>query len=131
MLTGKVRADVYINVQLDGRKVSVLLDSGCETSVINNRFVQPGSLQPTTLELFTANGEKLPIMGEVNVDMLIGQSKLRHKMVASSAIAEVILGIDFLKEFKCRWDFEHGVININGQWIKLHSRGTRGAVRRI
>jgi hypothetical protein len=101
VLTGKVRADVCIIVELDGRQVSVLLDSGCEPSVINSRFVQPRAVQPMTLELFTASSEKLSIMGEVNVDMLIGKSKLRHKMVASSAIAEVILEIDLLKEFKC------------------------------
>jgi hypothetical protein len=49
----------------------------------------------------------------------------------SEALDEVILGIDWLTQNRCRWDFGRGAIEVNGKWLRLYHRTARKAVRRI
>ena len=131
MTKGDLRADVYLDVTVYGRRLSVLLDSGCETSVIGASLLPGIRLETSTQELYAANGTRIPIVGETDLEFSVGDVKIQTRIVVSSAISEMILGIDFLTQNRCRWDFGRGLIELGGKWVHLRGRPGRTTVRRI
>ena len=47
---------VYLEVQLHGRGVTALLDTGCEHSIIGRKLIPNAPLEPTEKNLYAANG---------------------------------------------------------------------------
>jgi len=125
------RADVYLDVTVCGRRLSVLLDSGCETSVIGESLLPGIRLESSTQELYAANGTRIPIVGETDLEIRVGDVKIPTRIVVSRAISEMILGIDFLTQNRCRWDFGRSLIELGGKWVRLRGRPGRKTVRRI
>jgi hypothetical protein len=111
--------------------MSTLLDSGCENSVIARRLIPEAVLSHTSRRLFAANGTQIPLLGQTTIKFRVGNSEMSAEVVVTDAVDELILGIDWMSENKCRWDFGKSVIGFNGKSIQLHSRPAAGAVRRI
>jgi len=123
--------EVYLDAVVYGRRVSILLDTGCETSVIGENLLPKLHLDETEHRLYAANGTSIPILGETTIEFEVQNETMTTTIVVSPALSEMILGIDFLTANRCRWDFGHGLIELGGRWIRLQSRTPRGAVRRI
>jgi len=64
---------VYVSMQLSGRKVNALLDTGCESSVVERCLIPDAELKPTTQKLYAVNAIEIPLLGETTVDIVIGQ----------------------------------------------------------
>jgi predicted aspartyl protease len=123
--------NVYLDVVIYGRRVLALLDTGCETSVIGENLVPKLTLNETDHRLYAANGTSIPLSGEATVIFRVDNIELSTKIVVSTAIDEMILGIDFLTANKCRWDFGHSYVELGGHWIRLQGRPKQGRIRRI
>ena len=68
--------DVYVPIQLYNRKMSALLDTGCDTSIIGARLLPPGThIEPTLQTLTAANGTPIPVEGIVKAQVKIGGHK--------------------------------------------------------
>jgi hypothetical protein len=52
-------------------------------------------------------------------------------VVVSEAVDELILGVPFLRQHACQWDFETSRLSIDGRAARLQSRPSRNQVRRI
>ena len=113
---------MYLDVTVCGRRLSVLLDSGCETSVIGESLLPGIRLESSTQELYAANGTRIPIVGETDLEIRVGDVKIPTRIVVSRAISEMILGIDFLTQNRCRWDFGRSLIELGGKWVRLRGR---------
>ena len=122
---------MYLGVTVCGRRLWVLVDSGCETSVIGESLLPGIRLETSTQELYAANGTRISIIGEMALEISIGDVKITTRIVVSRAISEMILGIDFLAQNGCRWDFGRSVIELGGKWFRLRGRPGRATVRRI
>jgi len=113
--------DVYIPIQLYNRKMSALLDMGCDTSIIGGRLLPPEThIEPTLHTLTAANGTPIPVQGVVKVNFKIGEQK--HSVHAVVTKALMILGIDFLINADVDWRFSQGKIKLGDEWIQLHKR---------
>jgi len=124
----KGKADVYLPVNLFGRKALVLLDTGCDTSVIGR------NLLPTDVEirtLFAANKMEITLLNEVHTVFSVAGQEYSADVVVTEAIKKLILGIDWLASKACRWDFEHARLGLGDRWVCLQSRPRRSQVRRI
>ena len=77
--------------------MSVLLDTGCNTSIIGARLLPPGThIEPTLQTLNAANGTPIPAQRVVKVYFKIGEQKHSVQAVVTKAVHEMILGMDFL-----------------------------------
>jgi len=115
--------DVYVPIQLYNRKMSALLDTGCDTSIIGARLLPPGThIEPTLHTLTAANGTPIPVQGVVKVNFKIGEQKYSVQAVVTKAVHEMILGIDFLIDADVNWRFSQGKIKLGDEWIQLHKR---------
>ena len=126
----KCRA-VYIRAIIEGRKVYALLDSGCETTVMGRGIVPFLELQPTTRRLTAANGTEIPVLGEGIIDLQVGRSIEKRLVLVSHHVSEAILGIDFLKDRGCSWNFINDRVTVDGVLIQLYTRPGRLALRKI
>ena len=88
------------------------------------------NLEPTKQKLFTANGISIPLLGQTKLEFYIN-SMDKSAVVATDAIEEMILGIDWLQQNHCSWNFGSGSIKMGRRWIKLHSQPRISNVRRI
>jgi len=122
--------DAYVPIQLYNRKMSALLDTGCDTSIIGARLLPPGThIEPTLQTLTATNGTPIPVEGIVKVQFKIGGQKQFVQAVVTKAVHEMILGIDFLIDADVDWRFSQGKIKLGDKWIQLHNRQKKDCVQ--
>jgi len=110
--------DVYVPIQLYNRKMSALLDTRCDTSIIGARLLPPGThIEPTLQTLTVANGTPIPVEGIVKAQIKIGGHKQFVQALVTKAVHEVILGIDFLIDADVDWRFSQGRIRLGYKWV--------------
>ena len=125
------RSEAYLEIRLRTRKMCALLDTGCDHSVIGHSIIPNAILQPTNERLYTADGTELPLLGEIRLSFRVQETWTSALVVVSDAINDLILGIDWLKENKCVWDFGNGTFEVKGTSGTLHDKQSRKSVRRL
>ena len=122
---------VYLDVTCKRQRWRCLLDSGCETSIIPARLMKGAKLRPVMDRLFAVNGTSIPVLGESNVKLKLGDLVLESSVLVSEDVPQPILGIDWLRQHKCVWDFGEGKIMINGRVVGPLSEGDGWSGRRV
>ena len=131
VVTGGSKLAVYVKVRVNGRAVSCLLDSGCEQSIVNSRLVSNLPLEPTQQRLFAANKTELPVKGRIRLRVTVHGLSTALDALVTDAVEDVILGIDWLTSNSVQWNFESGIISLQGKSISLKSRQAQNLVRRM
>jgi len=54
--------ETYIEIDVNGVKIPVLLDTGCDRVLVPRRVVPDADLSPTTVELYEANGSRIDVL---------------------------------------------------------------------
>jgi len=81
---------VYLKAYLGKRAVDFLVDMGCERSVTLKRLTGDAILEPAECRLFAANGTVINVLGEVTINIRIGDLILPTCFVVSDNITEPI-----------------------------------------
>ena len=71
VMSGKGRAETYVYASVRDRKVSALLDSGCERSICPFRFCRNAKISPMKAELFAANATPISVVGVTRLPLEI------------------------------------------------------------
>ena len=121
VVTGKSsKKDVYLPINLFGKKTVALLDTGCDTSVIGNKLLPKNlQLQASRTNLLAANGTKIPLLGELKITFKVAGKEHCMLVVVTEVIHEFILGADFLTAEACQWDFGAGQLLLSDDWVRL------------
>ena len=119
--------EVYIRAVVNGKAMMALLDTGCELTIVGTRVLPEIQLEETNHKIFAANGTSIPLVGQTNLNMVVGRKSIQKSALVSEVVSECILGVDWLKENKCLWDFGKGRIRVNGIWIQLYRKD--GSIR--
>jgi len=121
----------YLEVTVAGRRSVCLLDSGCELSMLPRRYVQNADLNPTDIKMYAANGTNIPVMGSVRISFEVSGIPVSTTFLVSEAVDEPQLGLDWLIENQCIWNYGKGILCIGEASIQLHTRPRKAAVRRV
>ena len=102
-------------------KVEMMLDSGSSISLIQESTAAPFTMEhkitPSGLQLTSASGDNIPIVGCMTLPIYIGELQTTHPLVVvKSLIAPVILGLDFLQKHGMILDFMSSQVKINSQF---------------
>ncbi len=83
--------------------------------------------------LVAANGTAIPVLGVSTLSVQIGipPSDLNTEALVSDAIQGLILGVDWLRSYKCRWDLGNDCIQLKGDWYHLKTIPGARTVRKI
>ena len=90
---------VYLNLEINDKTVSCLVDTGCESSLIPGRLVDDlGRLDVHLPKVSAANGTTITIAGSRKFSIKLNGVKFGADMLVSFAIEEAMTGVDFLMQ---------------------------------
>ena len=123
------RREAYLEIQMNSRKMLALLDSGCEQSVIGRNLVKRVPLEPTNETLSTADGTDVPLIGETTIELSVCGFVTNCRVVVTDVITELILGIDWMQQNNCVWNFGTNSFSIDGHPGRLRCNRASRTVR--
>ena len=128
------KANVYVKLTLFGKDVPCLVDTGSETTIIPKTLLEQFrhiEVRPPTTQVWATNGTEIQIEGETRIPFCQDNCCLWTTGLISEDIEEVMLGIDWLEENDCLWDFRTGRLTIKGRPAVTLSRRSHIKCRRV
>ena len=114
---GLDNAEVYLQMELHGKSIPCLVDSGCEITLAPKSLMQSNrkaEIQPTTRHVLAANGSEINVSGEATLPLFLNGRRIDTFALISTDIEEVMLGADWLKQHECVWDFGRNQLSVDG-----------------
>jgi predicted aspartyl protease len=115
----------YLQMYINGRWVSALMDSGCELTILPAWLVRREQLQQTSQKALAANGSGIPLTGTAKVEATIGGDQFVIEGLVSDTVTEPMIGIEWLEANDAYWMFRRGAIRLRGQVYRLSDRQQR------
>lgn len=128
--TKKRQPEIRLHVSLNGKDVSMELDTGASVSLISRRqqkeLLPNIELQPADITLRTITGEKVAVVGKCCVEVCHnGQEKQDLDLYVVRADGPALFGREWLSEFHVNWQQIHmvnrveeelkDILNLNNQ----------------
>ena len=111
---------IYIRATINQRSRMCLIDTGSEVSIVPCCDVEGMELQASARILLAANGTEIRVLGEVTMPLKITRGfEISTRFLVSDQIFEPMLGMDWLREHRCRIGFGTGAIFIGRRRISL------------
>ena len=111
---------VYIRGSINGRQQMCLIDTGYEVSLIPSTVVEGLALQSCSRFLMAANGTSINVLGEVRLPIKIRDGfEVSTVFLVSDQITEPMLGMDWLREHRCRIGFGNGALFLGRRRVPL------------
>src|SRR5688572_22186792 len=111
---------VYIRGEINGRPQLCLIDTGSEVSLVPSSTVDGLDLRSCNRFLMAANGSDINVLGEVRVPIKISKGfYIQTSFLVSDQITEPMLGMDWLREHRCRLGFGMGSLFVRRRRISL------------
>lgn len=96
------------------------MDTGSEVSLLHFYAVEGFPLQPSTRTLLAANGTQIRLLGELDIPIKFWRGfTVPTKFLVSDQIFEPMLGMDWLRQHRCRLGFGSGALFIGRRRISL------------
>ena len=73
----------------------------------------------------------ISLLGQASVTIRIGRQSEVRTLLVSEDLSDLILGIDWLTDNSCVWDFSAGRVSVNGVWIQLYKQPSSHSLMRI
>ena len=121
----------YLPCRVFGKNKWCLLDTGSEVSVIPARCVPDDELTPTSQIVNAANGTNVSVAGEARLTIELNGLTVTTRALVAEHVDEILLGLTFLEESECIWNFKERSIEIQGSQFKLYAQKPTWKVRRI
>ena len=114
----------YLEVEINGVKQSVVLDTGCDRTVVPPRVAKGREVKPTRSRLFGVGGREVPLIGTVVMEVRMGDTARTVECLVSPAAEETFLGLDWLRASEAEWSFGQSSVTVGGcRYPLLTSRG--------
>jgi transposase InsO family protein len=112
----------YLRMKILDREVECLLDSGSTVTLLPADVVYGVEMRPSSRGFVAANGTDIGVLGKASVMGVINNLALRITGYVSENVSEVMLGADWLKKYKAIWDFNKGMVKLDGRRFTLRKR---------
>ena len=80
-----------------------MIDTGSNITILSKSFLEKlppdvaSSVRPTKTKMLSVTGEVTPFQGKTELELCIGNQKLKHTLLVADIENDGILGMDFLK----------------------------------
>lgn len=101
---------------IDSHPVETLIDPGAGVSVVEKSAIKNIEPVQEDVELTTANGTLLPLVGQARVSLTIGTLKLDKILLVASGLPRktFVLGNDILLPFNCSLKYKTQTLSLDG-----------------
>ena len=110
---------VYLRVILAGKMHRALVDTGSVSSSIPDGIIPLETLRKTDSVLKAANGVEIEVMGETCLDLQVDDLVIPLNFLVVRDVPEVILGMNWIREYVDSFDLKNGKIIIQGRALSL------------
>src|SRR6218665_2213171 len=105
------RNSIYLRCTINGRSTLCLVDTGSEISLIPLDIAAGLPLHPTERGLLAANATEIRVAGELNIPVKMrGGCDVETMFLVSEQAQETMLGMDWLRQHRCRISFGTGAL---------------------
>ena len=106
-------SDVFLHMTVNDTVYPVIIDTGCEKSLVPFDVVKHLTLTPTNQRVFAVNGTELEIFGTVFLQFHLNDLSTSANLLVTPDVEETMLGVDWLRFHDCLWDFRNEVLYVN------------------
>jgi len=87
----KDRAEVYLQMEINGRSYPCLLDSGCEQTMMPRRIIKKCKIEvmPTEKRVYAANDTEMKLDGEAKVALMLNGHTIMTTTLVTPDIEEI------------------------------------------
>ena len=98
------------------------MDTGATKSIVSIstywRALSHIPLGDAQVPMTAINGSRVPVLGTCTLTIVLNGREYEHSFIVAGIEDEGVLGRDFLRRHRCYWNWEHDVLEIDGQEIK-------------
>ena len=128
---GQSHGQVYLTMVIGSQSTPCLIDTGCELSLAPLKLVNDVQLTATDQRVYAANGSDIRIRGATRLQFLLNGLKTQADVLVTEDVEEPMLGIDWLVEHQCYWDFRRSLLYVDGRPMEMRGRRARNLCRRV
>jgi len=110
---------VYIRVRIGRMNAVCLVDTESEKCVITRKLIDEATMEPTGCRLFGANGTTINVIGEIILNVHVGDLTILTRFVVSDSVSEPMLGVNWLRRNRIVWDFAIHLLIINREVFNM------------
>ena len=120
---------LYVKALVGGMETSLLIDTGATISLLSRVLFeallkdQSYELKGVSEPILSVNETPLDVLGQTEVGITIGESRLQQAVVIANIHVDGILGMDFLKECNCIIDLQRDTLSVSGMEHPLRTEG--------
>ena len=109
------------------------MDTGCEITLVPRSLVDKHKLEiaPTKHRIWASNSTEIELSGETIIPFILNDRRIDTFALVSSDVEEVMIGVDWLKEHRCIWDFSGSQLFVDGRPTITLSRKQQLRCRRL
>jgi len=119
----------YLPAVIDGKERWCLLDSGSQATIVPTRVAKGYSLTPSQKVLTAANGTEIRVLGETTLLLMLGKLELPTPCLVSDFVDEIMLGLHWLEDNDCVWNFSQRCITVKDTTFQLFPHSPTWGVR--
>jgi hypothetical protein len=129
--SGKPEDNVYLTAHIGHVSGPCLVDTGCQLSLVPAKFVAHLQLLPAEKQVMAANGTPIEIEGAIITPISLNGYQTEVRFLVTRDVSEIMLGMDFLGQRACQWDFSASTLWLDGHPLKLHAGPPGVKCRRV
>ncbi|GLV33391.1 hypothetical protein CBL_20136 [Carabus blaptoides fortunei] len=121
--------------EVDGVRCHMVVDTGANVTLVHQKIIklaQPPRSQGQpidNMELRTVIGERAPITEQRKINIHIGHTSVMHTVYIANIEDDVILGLDFLRRYRCVIDPVNNLLRIGHEDVMLENRNQNDHMR--
>lgn len=108
---------------VNGKKTQVTVDTGAMVSIIKKNIAPTVRPLMEKVLLRTVTGETSPAIGEAEVEVELGQLRIRHRVLVADIDDDFIMGMDLIGKYGLAYDPEERILKIGNESFVLETPG--------
>ncbi|CAC5386872.1 unnamed protein product [Mytilus coruscus] len=115
---------LFVRAKINDKYLAFLVDTGANVTILSKKFIDEinpsllPKINPVNINLITATGDSAPFIGQVDVEICLGDHIYYHNVLVADISNEGIIGMDFLVTHDCDVLLSQNKLKIKGEIIQ-------------